>query len=110
MPEAPKTPTTVSTDQFTAIGEKIVYGIAMVLCMKAVARGWIASEDAPYYAGGAVAFIGGIYGWWVNRPKNIMIAATNAGATVITTPELAAATPNNANIVSSVAEAKEVVK
>lgn len=100
---------TVSGDQLTAIGEKVVYGVAMAVCMKLVAWGWITSEEAPWYAGGAVTLAGGAYGWWVNRPKNLMIAATNAGATVITTPELAAATPNNPNIVSSVAEAKEVL-
>ena len=90
-----------SGDQTTGIVERVLYGVALALAMKFVAWGWLDPDMAPYVAGGLVTAIGGAWAWWVNRPKAMLqSAAAVPGTTVVTTPALAAATPES-NIVSS---------
>ena len=68
----------------------------------AVAKGLITTADVAPFASAALAIAGAGYGWWVNRPKAIVqSAAALPGTTVVTTPDLAAATPNQTNIVSN---------
>lgn len=76
----------------------------------AVSKGYITTADVAPFAGAAIAAAGAFYGWWVNRPKAIVqSAAALPGTTVVTTPDLAAATPNQQNIVSNT-EQKVTVK
>lgn len=94
----------VNKDQTTGIIERIIYAAVLALAMKLVQHGYIDSDMATYIATGAVAAFGSVYAWWINRPQAIAQAAANIpGTTVVTTPEIAAATPNNANIVSNTA-------
>lgn len=101
----------MTKDQGTSIIERILYGIALAVAMKAVAYGWIEADMAPYYAAGLVTLVASAYAWWINRPVAIAKAAENISpdTKVITTPAIAAATPDNPNILSS-ADVKVVQK
>lgn len=89
-------------DQTTGVIERLAYGAILALMMKLVQKGYIDADMAAYIAGGVVAAAGAVYAWWINRPKAIAVAAASIpGTTVVTTPELAAATPDQTNIVSS---------
>lgn len=91
----------VSKDQFTAIIERALYGVAMFFLAKLVAKGVIDAEMAAYLAGGFVTLAGSAYAWWINRPKALAMAASNAGMTVVAPPEIANTTPNHPTIVSN---------
>jgi len=100
----------LTKDQGTSILQRIVYAAVMFLAMKAVARGYIDADMAAYIAVGIAGAADTAYAWWTNRPKAIVQAAANIpGTTVITTAALSAATPEQNNIVSSVAEAKDAI-
>lgn len=97
----------MTKDQGTSILERMIYGVALALAMKFVAWGWLDADMAPYIAAGIVAAVGSAYAWWINRPVSIVQAASNLvdpntgkKTQVVTSPELAAATPGNPNIVS----------
>ncbi len=99
----------VTKDQGSGIFERVLYGVAMALCMKFVSWGWLDADSAPYFAAGAVAAVGSAWAFYVNRPKSLQQAATNTGAVVITTKELADSSPNNPNIVSNITEARKAL-
>ena len=100
--QAAGNPVIPTKDQASGIFERVMYGVALAAAMKFVQWGWLDAESAPYVAGGIVTLIGGAWAFWINRPKAIAQAAANIPNTiVITTPEIAAATPNQSNIVSS---------
>ncbi len=89
-------------DQITGIIERVIYALAMAVLTKLVAKGYIDQDMAAYMAGGAVTLFGGAWAWWINRPKALLqSAAAVPGTTVVTTPALAAATPNESNILSN---------
>lgn len=70
----------------------------------AAGQGWISSAEVAGYATLLVGILAAFYGWWQNRPKAVLqSAAAIPGTTVVTTPALAAATPEG-NIVSSAVE------
>lgn len=100
-------------DQTTGIIERIAYGLILAVMMKMVQRGYMTADEAPYYAAGIVGGAGSAYAWWINRPKAILQAAGSipdpnspTGLTqIVTTPELAQATPENPNIVASTTNA-----
>lgn len=76
----------------------------------AVAKGWITSADVAPLAELGVALVGAGYALFVNRQANLAKqAASIPNTTVITTKEIAAATPKQDNIVSS-ADVKVVPK
>jgi hypothetical protein len=88
----------------------VVERLITAALMYAVGRGWILSSDvAPLVALGLAAVSAG-YAVVVNRNTNL---AKQAGSipntTVVTTPEIAAATPQQPNIVSN-ADVKVVTK
>lgn len=65
------------------------------------AKGYISPAEVAGYATLAIAVIAAFYGWWQNRPTAIaQSAAALPGTTVITTPNIAASTPEG-NIVSN---------
>jgi hypothetical protein len=93
---------TPSKDVTAGVAERILYGLALGVLMKLVAAGYLDADMAPYVAGGFVTLAGGAWAWWINRPKALLqSAAAVPGTTVVTTNDLAVATPNEGNIVSS---------
>lgn len=64
-----------STEMTTGITERVLYGVLLGGAMKAVEKGWISADMAPYIAGGALTLIGGAWAWWLNRPGRLMDAA-----------------------------------
>lgn len=91
----------MNKDQTTGVAERILYGVAMGVLAKLVARGYIDEDMAAYIAAGFVSAVGAGWAWWINRPKALVQAAAAVpGTTVITQPALAAST-SEANIVSS---------
>lgn len=84
-------------DQISGLLDRVV----LVVLTYAVSKGYITSADVGPIAAAILALGGAIWGWWVNRPKAIVqSAAALPGTTVVTTPGLAASTPQQ-NIVSS---------
>lgn len=92
-------------DQIRGPLERVVYvGLGWL-----VARGFITSADVANYATLILAIAAAFYGWWQNRPKAIaQSAAALPNTTVVTTPDIAANTPET-NIVSN-AQQKVVPK
>lgn len=88
----------ITFDQIRGPIERIVYiGLGWL-----VARGFITSAEVGNYATLVLAIAAAFYGWWQNRPKAIaQSAAALPGTTVVTTPDLAASTPET-NIKSNV--------
>lgn len=67
--------------QVIGIGERLLYTFLIWLGVKLVAAGVISPEMAAYLADASGAIMGAIvafYGWWVNRPQNLMNAGTQA--------------------------------
>lgn len=65
----------MTNDQGTGVVERVIYGAILAALMKLVAKGWLSADMAPYLAGGAVMALGGLYAFWINRPKAIVQAA-----------------------------------
>lgn len=84
-------------DQIRGPIERLIYiGLGWL-----VARGYLTSAEVANWATLILAVAAAGYGWWQNRPKAIVqSAAAIPGTAVVTTPELAKATPEN-NIVSN---------
>lgn len=107
----------VTNPQSMGVTERIAYAAVFWLCMRLASRGYMSPEMAEYVALGIVAGGGAVMGWWQNRPKILVEAVSNIpnpdspnGRTVVvTTPELAAATPAAPTVISST-EAKIVPK
>lgn len=75
--------------------------ILLAVGMYAVAKGWISESDMMQFVALVLAVAGAVWGWWVNRDKALVqAAAAIPGTVVVTTPDLAKATPNDNNIVS----------
>jgi hypothetical protein len=88
-------------DQVSGVLDRVV----IALLMYAVGKGYIDQAIAQQLLPIVVPLIAGAWGWWVNRPKAIVVsAAALPNTTVITTQALADATPSHANIVASVAD------
>jgi len=89
---------TLTWDQISGPLDRMI----LVLLTFLVSKGYISTQDVAGYAALALGILGAIYGWWVNRPKAIVqSAAALPGTTVVTTANLAAATPQE-NIKSNV--------
>ena len=68
--------------------------IVLVALTFLVTKGYISTQDVAGYATLILGIAGAVYGWYVNRPKAIVqSAAALPGTTVVTTPTLAASTP-----------------
>jgi hypothetical protein len=78
----------------------------------AVGKGWLTTADVGpvtdiIMTAGVLAF--GFYGWWVNRPTAIVKSAASLdNTTVVTTPDLAIATPDKKNVVANTAPAEVI--
>lgn len=100
----------MTTDQISGSSDRALLVLVTWFLTYASQKGWITTSDVATLAPAIVAIAGFGWGWWVNRPKAIaMSAASIPGTTVVTTPDLAAATPDHSNIVSNT-ETKVVPK
>jgi hypothetical protein len=64
-------------------------------------KGYITSADVANYATLIIAIAGAAYAFWINRQTNLVNRASSVpGTTVVTTPAIAAALPQN-NVVSN---------
>lgn len=76
--------------------------IVLMALMYAAGKGWITTADIANYLALIVGILGAAYSFWKNTNTSLVAkAAAVPGTTVVTTPELAAATPDQKNVVSS---------
>lgn len=76
--------------------------VVLVALTWLASKGYITSADVANYATLIVGVLGALYAFYVNRNTNLAKqAASIPGTTVVTTPEIAAATPNKQNILSN---------
>lgn len=88
---------TITFDQIRGPVERVI----LVALGWLAAKGYISPAEVAGYATLVIGIIAAVYGWWQNRPQAIaQSAAALPGTTVVTTPAIAAATPET-NIVSS---------
>ena len=87
----------ITFDQIRGPLERLIYiGLGWF-----AARGYIGSAEVANDATLVLAFAAAFYGWWQNRPTAIARSASAIpDTTVVTTPEIACATPEK-NIVSN---------
>lgn len=95
---------TPSWDQISGGVDRILLALMGV----AVGKGWISSADAANLVAAALAIGACAYGFWVNRQKALVMAASNIvdpetgkKTIVVTSDKLAVATPDNSNILSA---------
>lgn len=98
----------LTTDQASGIADRtvsgaLVWAVSFFLGKLAVA-GYLMASDVPQLSVVVIILGSAAWGYWVNRPKAIVqSAAALPGTVVVTTPDLSAATPNQTNIVSNLA-------
>lgn len=86
----------MNKDQTSASIERVITVFITWLFTYLTTKGIITSSQAAEFMPLALTLLVGVYGWWISKPTNILLAAKNLpGTTVITTPELAAATPSD---------------
>jgi hypothetical protein len=83
--------------QISGVLDRVLIAVGMY----AVAKGWISESDMMQFVALLLAIAGAVWGWYVNTNKALVQAAAAVpGTVVVTTPDLARATPNESNIVS----------
>lgn len=99
----------MNKDQASATIDRVITVFVTWLFTYLTTKGIITSSQAAEFMPLALTLLFGIYGWWISKPSNIILAASNIpGTTVVTTPELAQATPTAQNVISNT-EAKGVI-
>ena|SRR4029077_363914 len=93
-----------TTDQVSGMADRTISGAMIWLLTYFLHRlevaGYLQTGDATNLSPVLIILGMAAWGYWINRPKAIVqSAASLPGTTVITTAELAAATPNQANII-----------
>lgn len=100
---------TPSKDQVSAALERFVTIFITWLLTWATSKGYINTSQAAEFGPLILTLLGAGYGLWVAKRSNILLAASNIkGTTVVTTPELAEATPTASNVISNT-EAKATI-
>lgn len=104
----------LSAEQVGGLVRAILTTVAGALGMYVVTRGWLSQEIVTQISGWAIpAVVGLIVSWWSAKTKtqaNIVTIASNIpGTTVVTTPALAASTPDAPKVMSSL-DAKVVAQ
>lgn len=99
---------TPTTDQISGMVDRTISGALIGLLgfvlHKLVLAGVLADSDVTLLSPMLIILLMAAWGYWTNRPKAIVqSAAALPGTTVVTTPDLSAATPNQVNIVSNLA-------
>lgn len=96
-------------DQFSAAIERIVTIFITWFLTWATTKGYITTSQAAEFGPLVLTLGGGLYGLWVAKQSNILLAASNIpGTTVVTTPALAEATPTAPNVIANT-EAKTTI-
>lgn len=84
--------------QVSGVADRLV----LVVLTFVASKGWITPADVTNLATLAIGILGAIYAYYVNRNTNLAKQASNIpGTIVVTNDKIAAATPNQENIVSS---------
>lgn len=91
-----------SNDQIKGMLDRGLAVLVTMLLGWCVRKGYLGEGDAATLAPAIVLLPSLAWGWWNNRPKALVqAAAALPGTVVVTTPELAKATPDQNNIVSN---------
>lgn len=69
----------MNKDQGSGVIERFIYGAVVFLVMRYGAKFGISGDAADWFAGGAVAAVGGAWAWWKNRPVSVL---NRAGAAI----------------------------
>lgn len=103
----------LTTDQISGIADRTISNtlvwLASFVLAKIAAAGYLDASDIPQLSVALILLGSAAWGCWTNRPIAIAQAAGNilrpdgTKTVVVTSPEIAAATPGQANIVSNVA-------
>lgn len=89
-------------DQIKGMLDRTILVLATAFLGWLVKRGYIGESDASALLPGLIILPALAYGWWNNRNKALLqSAAAVPGTVVVTTKELADATPDQKNIISS---------
>lgn len=97
-------------DQVKGMLDRALAVVATMFLNWMVTKGWLGQSDAATLLPALVLIPALAWGAWNNREKALVqSAAAIPGTVVVTTPALAAATPEQNNIVSN-AEAKVTTK
>lgn len=92
----------MGNDQIKGMLDRAIAVIATMFLGWMVKKGWLGESDAATLLPALVLLPAIAYGAWNNRQKALVQAAASIpGTTVVTTPELAQATPNESNIIST---------
>lgn len=89
-------------DQIKGMLDRVGLVLATWFLSWMVRKGWIGSEDSAVLLPGLILIPALVWGWWNNRDKALVQSAANVpGTIVVTQPSLAAATPDQNNILSN---------
>ena len=106
----------MQSDQIKGMVDRTILVLATWLLAKAVSAGWLSQADSAQLLPALIILPALAWGWWNNRDKallqsagNVIDPKTNKPTIIVTSPEMAAATPGQNNIVSS-ADVKVVTK
>ncbi len=89
-------------DQIKGMLDRAIAVLATMLLNWMVTKGWLGQSDAATLLPALVLLPALAWGYWNNRDKALVQSAANVPGTVIVTqPALAAATPDQNNIVSN---------
>lgn len=98
----------MQSDQIKGMLDRAILVLATWLLSKAVSAGWISQADSAQLLPALIILPALAWGWWNNRDKaliqsagNVVDPKTNKPVIIVTSPEMAAATPGQNNIVSN---------
>lgn len=89
-------------DQLSGVFDRVLAVALTWLLTWLATKGYITQGQVAELLPALVILLTAAWGWWVNRDKALIQSASNVpGTVVVTTPELAKATPSERNIISS---------
>lgn len=95
-------------DQIKGMVDRTILVLATWLLSKAVSAGWLSQADSAQLLPALIVLPALAWGWWNNRDKaliqsagNVVDPKTNKPVIIVASPEMAAATPAQSNIVSN---------
>lgn len=97
----------MQSDQLKGMLDRTIAVLATTFLGWMVKKGWIGESDSAALLPAMVVLPAIIYGAWVNRDKALLQSAANVvgpdgkPTIIVTSPALAAATPDQNNIVSN---------
>lgn len=105
----------MQADQIKGMLDRAIAVIATMFLAWMVKKGWLGESDAAALTPALVLLPSLMWGWWNNRDKALLQSAANVvgedgkRTLIVTSATMAAATPENTNIVSN-AEVKVTPK